>query len=416
MNEDIFKKAFENVKPSEELVNSVLDIPNVSAVPKKTKRQGFYHKPRLGAVIAACVVFVIGVTAAAAEFIDFNAVFGKYITVEDTELANSLIGTVSKFKYKVSDNDYKIAIKGAMGSDGEIVAFAEISRKDGVPVVDHFVNPVDDDDIEQGLDNLWSNINAENFDSFSGGYGSYINEDGNIEICTQFEGTRNSKDKKITVKGENFYPRDDYWDFCKQQGVYYMEREDVFKGYVQEASTYDNVIPADVDDSSVLLLDLEWEFSFVFKASEKSNEIKSQEAPEENFVYRQKVSKHELQEDGSRISIGEAFVYERTAVPSYIEVGSTGGRIEFVYEATEYDDFSPDSNYSLIKFNNELYIILRDGSRINADLDSGINKPNGNIIECSYNISYLDENGEKTYVDVDNITAISINGTVYELN
>lgn len=416
MNKDIFKSAFENVKPSEELVNSVLEFQNALAVPEKTKGQSFFAKPRKAGIIAACAVFVIGMTAAAAEFIDFNAVFGKYITVEDTELANSLIGTVSRFKYKVSDKDYKIAIKGAMGTGGEIIAFAEISRKDGTPVVDHFVNPVDDDVIEQGLDNLWSSINIENYDSFSGGYGSYINENGNIEICTQFEGERNSKDKKIIVKGENFYPRDDYWEFCKQQGVYYMDREDIFKGYVQEGSKYDNVIPADVDDSSVLLLDLEWEFSFVFKASEKSNEIKSQEAPEENFVFRQEISMNKLQEDGRRVSAGEAFIYERTAVPSYIEGSSTGGRIDFVYEANEYDDFSYDSNYSWVQLNNELYIILKDGSRMNAEFDSGINKPDGDIMKCSYKISYLDKNGDKTYVDVDNITAISINGTVYELN
>ena len=411
-NRETVKKAFENIYPSEKLVHDVLSFDQGYACPKRR----ISVKRVVTIVFAACVVLICGVTAAAVTgLIDFNAVFGNYITVEDTELANSLIGTVSNFKYKVSDNDYKIAIKGAMGTDGEIAAIAEISRKDGTSVVSHFINPFEDSDIEQGLDNLWSSVNIADFD-FSGGYGSYVNEDGNIEIFTQFDGARDSKDKKITVKGENFYPRDDYWEFCKQQGVYYMEREDVFKGYVQEASTYDNIIPADVDDSSVLSLDLEWEFSFIFKASEKSKKIKSQEAPEENFVYRQEVSKVQRREDGSGFSTGDKFVYERIAIPSYIEVGSTGGRVDFVYEATEYDDFSPDSDYSLIEFNNEFYIILNDGSRMNAGFGGGIFKPTGDIMECSCNISYLDENGENTYVDVDNITAISINGTVYTFN
>ena len=411
-NRETVKKAFENIYPSEKLVHDVLAVNPDYARPK-----GRISVKRVVTIVfAACVVLICGVTAAAVTgLIDFNAVFGNYITVEDTELANSLIGTVSNFKYKVSDNDYKIAIKGAMGTDGEIAAIAEISRKDGTPVVSHFINPFEDSDAEQGLDNLWSSVNIEDF-GFSGGYGSYVNEDGNIEIFTQFEGARDSKDKKITVKGENFYPRDDYWDFCKQQGVYYMRHGDIFNGYVQEASTYDNIIPTDVDDSSVLSLDLEWEFSFVFKASEKSNEIKSLNDPENNFLYRQKVYKMQMEEDGSHFSIGDEFVYERTAIPSYIEVGSTGGRIDFVYEATEYDDFSPDSNYSLIKFNNELYIILKDGSRMNAKFGGGTSKPTGDILDCSYSINYLDENGEKTYVDVDNITAISINGTVYTFN
>lgn len=404
MNRDIFKRAFENVKPPEELVKSVLEFQNAPAVSKKTKR--FYHKPSIGAVIAACVVFVIGLTAAAAEFIDFNAVFGEYITVEDIDLANSMVGTVSKFKYKVSDKDYKIAIKGAMGTDGEVAAIAEISRKDGTSVVSHFLNPFEEADIEQGLDNLWSSVSIKDF-GFSGGYGSYVNDDGNIEVFIQFSGERDKKDKIITAKGENFYLRDDYAAFCKQQGVYYMDREDIYKGYVDRDSNYDNIIPAEVDDSSVLMLDLKWEFSFTFKASEKSNTVKSLRDPEDNFIYRQL-----LQYRQNDSASGET-VLERIASPSYIEADSTGCKIDFEYEATEYDDFSPDSKYSLSLFNNELYIILKDGSRINAEFSSGFNKPTGDILMCSWNISYLDENGEKTYVDIDNISAISINGTVY---
>lgn len=110
MNEDIFKKAFENVKPSEELVNSVLDVQNVPAVQKKPRR--FSCKRILGTAAAVCGVLVCGVTAAgAAGLIDFEAVFGNRVSVSDSELASSLVGTVNNFKYKVSDKDYKIDIR-----------------------------------------------------------------------------------------------------------------------------------------------------------------------------------------------------------------------------------------------------------------------------------------------------------------
>lgn len=414
MNEfrENFNKAMGRLSADRDIVSSA----KIRAAERPERK--ISAKRIFGTAAAVCGVLICGVTAAAATgLIDFNAVFGGYITVEDTELANSLIGTVSNFKYKVSDDDYKISIKGAMGSDGEIVAFAEIKRKDGTPVAEHFVNPVEIGE-ELGLDNLWSSINIENLEG-SGAFGSYLNSDGNIEIGIQFNGERDKKDKKVTAKGENFYPREEYWDFCDEQGVYYMTYGKDFKGYVQRASTYDDIIPVDIDDSSVLALDLEWEFSFVFKASDKSTEIKSLKDPEEDFVYRQRVLKREVQEDGSSVfhsSADDELVLERTATPSYIEIGSTGGKIDFVYEATEYDDFSPESNYSInFNFNNELYIILKDGSRMNADFGASTRKSNGDIMECSSGINYLDENGEKTYVDVDNITALSINGTVYEL-
>lgn len=409
MNNEIFKKAFENVKPPEELVNRVLDVRNVPAETKRTRRR-FSGKRVFGTAAAVCAVLICGITAAAVTgLIDFNAVFGEYIIVEDVELANSLIGTVSNFKYKVSDSDYKISIKGAMGTDGEIAAIAEISRKDGTPVVEHFLNPAESDLEEQGLDSLWDSVEISY--NCSGGYGSYVNSDGNIEVFTQFNGARDNKDKKVTVKGENFYPREDYWDFCQQQGVYYMKYGNDFRGYVRNDSTYENIIPAEVDDSGVILLDLEWEFSFVFKASDKSKEIKSLNNPTDSFLYRQIV--REMNEDSEGFASDEEIIYERTATASYIEIGSTGGKIDFEYETTEYDDYN--KYFSSHLDGNELYIVLSGGEQMKAKFGSGTFDTNRDIAQCSCEIRYLDENGEKTYVDVDSIEALSINGTVYNL-
>lgn len=404
MSDDIIKKAFEQVKPSEELVDSVM-----SFKPEAVRRKKISVKRIFCTAAAACAVLICGITAAAVTgLIDFEAVFGDYIIVEDSELANSLVGTVSSFKYKVSDDDYKIDIKGVTGSDKSVTVIAEISRVDGVPVVDCFANPVSPD--ERLLDCLWHESDIF-MTGYSGSDGCYINESGNIELFGEYEadGTKLSG-KKITVEGENFYPNRAYWDFKRENNVAYIKWNTYnFSGYAQlneNGVTPANLTPADVDDSGVIALDLEWKFSFKYTASDKSTEVKTQTAPEENFPLNQNVYNcHDT---------SDIFDCEVIASPTYIEAGSTGGRIDFEYEMTEYNG-SPD--YSAVFFrNNEVYIILKDGERVRGSFDGGSEKPDGNISKCSYRIHYFDENDKKIFINADDITAISINGKVYELN
>lgn len=409
MKKDIIKKAFENVKPSEELVESVL---SPQSVPVKEKRR-FSGRRVLCTAAAVCGVLVCGVTAAAATgIIDFDALFGDYIVVKDSELANSLMGTVKNFKYKVSDDDYKIEIKGVTGSDRNVIVIAEISRVDGEPVIDHFANPVSSD--EKLLECLWTERDIF-MTGYSGSSSCHINEAGNIELYEKFEadGTKLSG-KKIIVEGENFYPNFTYRDFKNENNVDYIKWDNYnFSGYAQMDEnggiTGEHIIPADVDDSGVIALDLEWEFSFKYTASDKSAKVKSQTAPEESFTLNQNVYNiHEIHE------ASDIFSCAVKAVPTYIEAGSTGGIINFEYELTEYDN---SADYVIDFFeNNEVYIIFADGKRICGDFDGGSQKPFGNIYKCSYRIYYFDENDKRIFIDVEDIAAISINGTVYELN
>lgn len=408
MNENIIKKAFENVKPSEELVDCVLDFQNAPVVPKKTRRRGFSGKRVFGTAAAVFAVLVCGVTAAAATgLIDFEAVFGNYIVVKNSELADSLVGTVKNFKYKVSDDDYKIEIKGVTGSDKKVIVIAEILRVDGEPVVDHFANPLSSD--ERYLQFLWGDE-----DVFMTGYrGSgdcYINEAGNIELHYDFEADKSKlSGKKITVEGENFYPNRAYWDFKHENKVEYIKWNTYnFSGYAQVDEkggiTGEHIVPAEVDDSGVIALDLEWEFSFKYTPSNKSTEVKSLSSPEESFTLKQTVYNiHDT---------SDIFDCETTAVPTYIEAGSTGGSIDFKYEMTQYDN---TLDYAVKFNNNELYIILKDGKRVRGSFGGSSARPIGSVYECSYSINYWDENGREAFIEVEDITAISINGTVYEL-
>lgn len=401
MNKDVFKKAFENVKPSEELVNSVLDIPNVSAVQKKTKRQSFSGKRIFGTAVAVCAVLVCGISVAAATgLIDFETVFGTQIIVNDSDLASSLMGTVKNFKYKVSDKDYKIEIKGVTGDDKNVVVAAEISRKDGTPVADCFVNPVPPD--EKQLLPLSQITKVSSLSCFGYSMDYRINETGNIDLSMQLYDVGGFDGRKMTFKGKNFYPAGAYTKF---------ERQNETDGVVQtEHVIYnENVAVPDSSDAvtdlnEIVALDLKWEFSFTYNQSEKSKQVKSLDTPEDSFTLNMCVHTFKPAEDN---------FYEITAQPSYIEAGSTGGRIDYVYENM---GFEFDQAYVTgITEDNELYIIMNDGERVKAGFGNGYEQPDDNISTCSYDLRYCDEDNYKIFIDVEDIKAISINGTVYEL-
>ncbi|MCM1525032.1 MAG: hypothetical protein NC120_11300 [Ruminococcus sp.] len=408
MKDEIIKKAFDRVRPSEELVSSVLNFKQETV---RTKKK-ISARHIIGTAAAVCAVLAFGVTAAAVTgLIDFNAVFGMYATVNDSELGDALFGTVTDFSYKVSDDDYQISIKGVTGTDGDIIAVAELTRKDGTPVADHFVNPLPADEI--GLDNFRSGIHTTDFEFFTGGYGSYINESGNIEIVTEFSGNKTSEAKTVTVDGTNFYPLDAYNDFLRENNVYNMDHEN-FTGYVKRESTYENIIPADVDDSGIIVLELEWEYSFVFSPSDKARQTKFLDDPEENFVFCQGIFGTHPKEDGGRYS-GEddlLLVYENSADVTYIEAGSTGARVDFVYPENEYEKTIEYSVHAF--YNSDIYIILKDGRHMKALTENGSASRSGDMTEWSYKLVYADEDWGVKYIDADDISAISINGTVYE--
>lgn len=401
MNEDIFKKAFENVKPSEELVKSVLDIQNVSAVPKKPRR--FSCKRILGTAAAVCGVLVCGVTAAgAAGLIDFEAVFGNRVSVSDSELASSLVGTVNNFKYKVSDKDYKIDIKGVTGDGSSLLVAAEILRKDGTPVADCFANPVPPD--ERQLVTLSQNADVVTEVPYCYSMDYRVNKSGNIDIFISFGGSDGGMDgSKMLLNGENFYPAGAYIDFKYNN----PDEEAAYTGYTytQYGESNENIsnnVTTDLND--ILALDLKWEFSFIYRQSDKSQQVKSLNAPEESFPLNLNVHK---------VGTKDEFVCKLTAQSSYIEAGSTGGRIDFEYEDKGYDgnlDYSAN-----IHDNNDVYIVMNNGRFVRSSFDGGSVFPDGNICTCSYDLTYWDEDDREIFIEVDDITAVSINGTFYEL-
>ena len=388
--------AMEKLSADRDIVSSA----KIRAAAERPERK-ISAKRIFGTAAAVCAVLVCGISVAAATgLIDFEAVFGTQIIVNDSDLASSLMGTVKNFKYKVSDKDYKIEINGVTGDDKNVVVAAEISRKDGTPVADCFVNPVQPD--EKQLLPLSQITKVSSLNCFGYSMDYRINETGNIDLSMQLYDVGGLNGRKMTFKGENFYPAGEYIKFEHQNEKDESVQTEHVK-YNENAPVSDSS-SAVTDLNEIVALDLKWEFSFTYKQSEKSQQVKSLDAPEDSFTLNMNVHTFKPVED---------HICKVIAQPSYVEAGSTGGRIDFVYKDIGYvGNLTYVTN---ITGYNEVYVIMSDGERVKADFNGGYEKPDGNICTCSYDLAYWDENDYKIFINADDIEAISINGTVYEL-
>lgn len=398
------------------------DLVSAAKIRAAAERRKIPAKRIFGTAAAVCGILICGVTAAAATgLIDFEAVFGDYIVVKNSELANSLVGKVKNFKYKVSDSDYKIEIKGVTGTDKNIIGIAEISRVDGTPVIDHFVNPTG----ETYLSALWEHADMDLLygSTSAGGIGS-INDDGNIEYYFEVSGDRNLAGKKFKVESKNFYPNEAYLKYKFDKKIHYMEWRD-FSGYVQAdeswSASHDNINPADVDDSDIIALELEWEFSFTYNPSEASMKTKKLLDPEDDFIFYQYSEKIIYTEDGGGYADPDSRIDFETAVNcTQIEVGPMNGHIKFEYELTEYHQQSFFGTYWHTKQDNDknvVFLITADGGTIPVKFGgfTGSGGGDGELFQCDYELVYTGEDYRKEIIETENVTAISINGTVYEL-
>ena len=406
MNES-FRKAFENIKPSDELVKRTLAA---EALPQKKKTCRSLNKRIFGAVFAVCAALVCGLTAAAAAgIIDFKEIFGDNIIVENknTELANSLVGTVKNFRYKVSDEDYKIGIKGVTGTDKSIIALAELSRADGEPAANHFINPLPDDEI--GLSGLWEELYVNDSSGFE--YSIYLSDEGNIEFYIIAESEYVLNGETLTVKGENFYPSKKHTDFMIENNVWYWDDKNGFSGYVSR-NTKD--LREDIDDSGIIALDMDWEFSFEYAASERALNTKSSFEPEKSFVYYQNVHRTDGEGDESGF-----IVHGNTANNVRIEIGALSGRIRFEHLPNEFEKANLDNpaTYGITCGKNEVFFIMADGTEIPSKFGGGSESCyEGTLFVCDYELMYSVDDIRKEVIEVDDIAAVSVNGTVYELS
>lgn len=383
---------FRDITPSAELEERTLRQMKSAAV--RTRKRS--RKRILAVTAAVCAALICGVSVAAANgLFVFETLFGRYVHVEDSELADSLLGTVSDVKYRVSDDDYQIAVKGAAGTDNSIMAVAEISRVDGTPVTEHFLQPL----AEENENILYHEVKIAPIGGgmWVSGYGASVNSSGNIEIRFDVSAQNPLSGNIIEASGKDFYPFSASPSFGK------------------------------TDVNSLILLDLEWELSFRYAPSDTAAAVKKCVSPVETFKFYEKVSrfivaKDEINEDGivSRSVYNDessAIIIENTARLISVEVSALGGRLIFEYDGNEYVKVN-SSEYDVRLAENEIYLIKADGTTVPVHtICTGFS--GGDVYRYDIEFCYNEENdymvSPQMAVETNEVTAISINGTVYAL-
>lgn len=414
-NHELIKNSFEEISPSEELLAKTLSQST------NNPHKNIHAKRVLTAAFAACAVLVLGVTAAAAGgYIDFDAVFGDYIKVPNSELAASMIGNVSDLRYKVSDKNYKFTVKGAVGDERNAMFILELSRTDGTPVTEHFNFDTDEKFLNSRHNGFDVRTAFEDLNC-SGGYGYRINEEGNIEIHLEGNGSESINGKIFKVYGENFYTAE-YFLLLNEKNIYYGLNNGKWAYYHSKTNT-----PADFDDSSLRLLDLEWEVSFRYTASEDSIKTLTCKDLSQEFIYyqdiREMIGKEDSDDGTTRYYSSPDLLTttENKAKAELIEIGAVNGRITFNYKHNEYEIIETESprRYSVDSSQkNEMYIIYKDGTHFPVTSGSCSSSQSGSDENVYMEVNFYystDDYSAKTFIELDKAEAFYINGVTYKL-
>lgn len=409
MNNDI-KNAFEKITPvrsNDEILSYVLRRSN--DMKNMTSKKKIRFKKPVTAICAAIITATLCVTgAAAAGLFSFDDIFGSRIKSENTELGEALMCKAENFTYTVSDDDYKIELNGISGSSHEIIANIEISRADGTPVVDYFVNEYNPKDGIYGHeDNLVAykpNYNERRM----GGTGKYkINDEGNIEIVYVIGNTDIDSvpvaNEKIILHGAKIYPTDTYFNYLYEDNnalAWFENGELVY----YKNGTDESVV---IDTSPVHYLDLFWSAEFTYVPSEKALKTVSRSYFSEED--RLPCKAHLYDENHNKIDL------DCTVKFLDMKVTSTYATFSFDMEYKELEN--GDIPFPDIE---KAYLVRKDGSKILMMMDSG---QGANNAEYSFTYKYCSryeeiEGGgvfiDHIAVDLTNAVGVEINGKLYE--
>ncbi len=175
------------VRSDDEIIGNVL---RKAENMKKNTRRFSMKKPMVAACAAVCILGV-GVTAAAATgLIDFDKIFSRHISAENDTVAGQILANVDNVITEVSDENYNAELKAVISDSGTIIGCIEISRKDGAPISDGFVDPLPDmsDSSNYLIPNQWDGMAlGTGYQDIWTGIASQaiefvINDNGNLDV------------------------------------------------------------------------------------------------------------------------------------------------------------------------------------------------------------------------------------------
>lgn len=403
-NSELIKNAFEDIAPSEELLEKVKS--------SKTAESKSHSRLRKGIIIpgALCFAACLGLTAAAVTGnLDFDVIFGDRIKVADSEHAEELVGKVSNVKYFVSDDDYIISVAGVTGGADSCYAVIEISRKDGTPVTEHFQNPAE----FELNDFMWL---YESFDvknslglpsdmSMGAGTDTSITENGNIIFTLELNNdfTKPISGKTIYAEGDTLVWWDKYNEICCGTNSYYGKNKGECDFFDKDTNK-----PVQTDISPAVALPLKWSISFKYTASDKSQDKLTCKAPEEKAVFRLK-SPDEI---GDKIYEGGSERYEFECTVKLIEISPTGGRMDIEFPCNDKIFFTGVET----GMENEMFLVRTDGSQIPVSFNGWSGKIDSGTAKMSLRLAYMQPDDHfKNYMDISEVCALSFNGAEYPL-
>lgn len=266
-NRELFKNAFDDIAPSQELIQKV------KAFQPTAHKSGI--RLRKGVIIPAVIIFAacLGVTAAAVTGnIDFERIFGDRIYVADSELAEELAGSVKDVSYTVSDDAYNVSVAGVTGSGNRLYAVIEISRKDGTPVTEYLPT----DDYADCCFWLKDSVKIKPSASWGGGIGTKINSEGNIIYTADIYADSPINGSVVTAEGDTLLLNNKYLEIKGRENVYYGMQSGKWGFY-----SYETNEPKETDISSAVALPLKWSIKFRYIASEKALSVLTCKSPKE---------------------------------------------------------------------------------------------------------------------------------------
>lgn len=376
---------------------------------KMTAKRKISLKKPVIAIAAAITTAALCVTgAAAAGLFSFDDIFGNRIKAESPDLGEALMCSAENFTYSVSDDDYKIELNGISGSSQEIIANIEISRVDGAPVMDYFVNEYNPNDGIYGHEDNMVAYKPNYYEMRMDGTGKYkINDEGNIEIVYVI-GRPNIdsaplSDEKIILHGAKIFPIDAYFDFlCEDNNAVAWFEKGELKYYKNNT---DNIV--EIDTSPVHYLDLFWSAEFIYTPSEEALKTISRSYFSEED--RLDCKAHLYDENHNKLDL------DCTVKFIDMKLTSTNAVISFDIEYKELEN--GDIPFPDIE---KAYLVRKDGSRILMIMYSG---EGANNAEYSFTYKYCSryeeiEGGgvfmDHIAVDLTDAVGIDINGKLYE--
>lgn len=203
-----YNKLFDKITPEgsdSEFLEKVLR--KADNMERNTRKINFKRPSAI--VFAVIASLSLGVSSvAAAGIINFDNIFGGHVNLQNKELGEELLSPITNFNYTISDSNYDIRLKGVTSTGKRVFGCFEIFCANGQPVTEFSVKQ--EDKRRLNTDCIARIEYKDDDESYSfGRYTEYkINDYGNIDVYFEIftEKEEGLINQDICISLNNLYP------------------------------------------------------------------------------------------------------------------------------------------------------------------------------------------------------------------